>query len=53
MKESSAEYFSEKNVPFYDYDQKDFLKYCEIKHPNAERLIKNIVIHMKSKVNIH
>ena len=29
-----------KNVPDYDYDYEDFMKYCEEWHPNVPFLVK-------------
>lgn len=40
MRESFREYFAFKKVPDYDYDFKDFLKYCELHHPNMPYFIK-------------
>lgn len=40
MRESFREYFAFKKVPDYDYDFQDFLKYCEVHHPNMPTFIK-------------
>ena len=40
MRETFREYFTLKKVPDYNYDYEDFLRYCEIHHPNVPRLIK-------------
>lgn len=40
LRESFREYFALKKVPDYDYDYKDFLKYCETHHPNIQFFIK-------------
>jgi len=40
LRESFREYFAYKKVPDYDYDFEDFLKYCEIHHPNITVLMK-------------
>lgn len=40
MRESFREYFALKKVLDYDYDYKDFLKYCETHHPNISKFIK-------------
>ena len=40
MRETFREYFVLKNVPDYDYDFEDFMKFCEEGHPNIKHLIK-------------
>lgn len=40
MRETFREYFAFKKVPDYDYDFDDFLKYCDLHHPNIQKLIK-------------
>ena len=39
MRESFREYFALKNKPDYDYDYKEFLKWCGINHPNIQLFI--------------
>lgn len=40
LRETFREYFALKNVPDYDYDFEDFMKFCEFNHPNIQHLIK-------------
>lgn len=40
LRQAFREYFALKNVPDYDYDFADFLKYCDELHPNIPSLIK-------------
>lgn len=40
LRETFKEYFTLKNVPDYDYDFDDFLKYCDVHHPGIQYFIK-------------